>query len=171
MFKEPGRVFRPRPLPLLTWLSQLPPGRLLLLVYGLLLFGGALPYLVAPESLGSWKPHPRGFQESVAWTVFLHNALIALLISHFLPWLEGFLPPVWRGKWAGKLFLLCSALVTGVMASPHGLPQGAWYLALALPLALGEYLAFTLAAFGRIGIALLLLALLALYEGWISGMV
>lgn len=169
--EETAKGFGPRPPGLLAWLSRLPPGRLLLLVYLLLLAGGALPYVVAPEGLGCFRPHPRGFQSGEALRAFLNNGFIALAVYRLIPRLEKWLPPSWQGGWSSKLFLMCSALVTGVKASPHGLPQGAWYLAWVSPLALGEYLALTLAVYGRLGAALLLLALLAVYEGWVTGWV
>lgn len=165
--RKRGSPEPPRPL---LWLGGLPPGRLLLLVYAGFGLGLFLPFLVAPLSLGEWRPPPKPPFWSDLGTIYLHNAFIALVVR-WMPLLEGLLPPAWRTGWTGKLFLLLSAPVAGTLATPHGLPQGMWYLVHLLPLGMGEYGALVLAAYARVGPALLLLAGLALYEVWMTGRV
>ena len=155
---------------LLAWLAGLAPLPFILLVEGLFLLGMALPFGVAPMPLGGLVPPPKGFDLGLALVSFLNNSLIALLLRG-LPLVELLLPPPWRLGWTPRLYLLLSAPLTGVLASPHGLPQGALYLALVLPLGLGEYAALALAALGRPWRAFLLLLGLALYEGWMVGLV
>lgn len=169
-FTPLGKASERPPAPL-AWLAGLSPAGFGVLVQGLFLLGMALPFLVAPMPLGSWLPLPRGFGIRDAVLAYLNNAGIALLLGYGLPRLEGILPARFRLGWASRLYLLFSAPLTGVLASPHGLPQGELYALLAVPLGMGEYLAFTLAALGRVRLALGLLLLLALYEGFVVGLV
>lgn len=176
---------RPLPLPkpgVLLLLERLPCPGLLGLVLALFSLGLLLPYLAAGtledlRRLGSLAPTP-----GPPWTllesgeflleVLCRNLLVLLVLTRFLPWLEGALLPWGRGGFAARLYLLYLGPVTGAAATPMGLPHGGWYLLVILPLALGEFAAFTLGACaGRRGEgkALPLLLLSALYETYAVG--
>lgn len=86
------------------------------------------------------------------------NLLIALLLGVVLPRLHPLAP---------RLYLLLMAGVTGWTTTPAGLPHAGVYALGVLPVAMGELLGFTLAALGRVFLALLVLLLSGVLEGWV----
>lgn len=160
-------LFRPQRVGLLEALAGLSPGKAYALSLFLFALGAALPYLAAPEPLGFWRPSApkpldleRDFLRPLA-----NNLLIVLLLSRGLPWLEGrLLSPGWSRGFAAPLYLLLAAFTAGLLATPHGLLQGGWYLVWLVPLVLLEFAAYALALGRREGPALGLLLLAALYE-------
>jgi hypothetical protein len=159
-------LFRPQRVGVLEGLAALSPFRAYLLSLGLFALGAALPYLVVPEPLGLWRPSAlKPFHLEDLLRPFLNNALLALVLSRGLPWLEArFLSPGWSRGWSSRLYLLLAALTAGLQATPHGLPQGVWYLLWLSPLAFLEFGAYALALARLEGWAFGVLLLAALYE-------
>ena len=151
---------------LLEALAGLSPQGAYLAALALFALGASLPYLVAPEPLGLWRPPgPKPFHPGDFLGPLANNTLLVLVLSRGLPWLEGaLLSPGWPRGWASRLYLLLSALTAGLLATPHGLPQGAWYLLWLAPLVLVEFAAYALALARREEWAVGTLFLAALYE-------
>ena len=170
------RFAKPRALYLL---EALPYPRLLAFTLLGLSAGLLLPYAFAGDfsewTRGEYFRFPPGRREGGLSLVFFleslgKNLLVLFALTRLLPWVEGTFLPNWPpGGWVSRLYLLLVAPVTGVLASPFGLPHGGGYLLTVAPLALGEFATFTAAAcWGRRaeGRGALALLLLALYETW-----
>ncbi len=151
-----------RPLPakpgILVSLERLSCARLFGAALALFSLGLLLPHLAAasladfgradffrPLAGSSWEPLSHQGARFLL-EVLSRNLLVLLALTRFLPWLEGALLPWGRGGFAPRLYLLLLAPVTGVAATPMGLPHGGWYLLVVSPVVLAEFLALSLGA-------------------------
>ena len=125
--------------------------------------GAAQPFFARPELL----PDPSRFWPEF-WTAFPHN----LGVSAFLFLLGHYSRRCCR--WVGPYFFPLWAFYVGTQVSGAGIPYGGRYMILALPLALGEILAYALALAGgeeKRPLALLkaggVLFFTGIYEAWL----